>query len=64
MSDLPEWARRLDLSPHPEGGWFKETWRSPLMMPQSSFQLQSLHLFLQGHLLVLVGAQRYLAHSL
>ena len=36
MSDLPEWARRLDLSPHPEGGWFKETWRSGLTMPQSA----------------------------
>lgn len=22
-------ARRLDLAPHPEGGWFRETWRSP-----------------------------------
>ncbi len=31
MSDLPEWARRLDLSPHPEGGWFRETWRSGLI---------------------------------
>ena len=20
---------RLNLSPHPEGGWFKETWRAP-----------------------------------
>ena len=36
MSDLPEWARRLDLSPHPEGGWFRETWRSGLTMPQSA----------------------------
>mgnify|MGYP002038869827 FL=1 len=35
MSDLPEWARRLDLSPHPEGGWFRETWRSDLRIPQS-----------------------------
>ncbi|ABM15718.1 MULTISPECIES: cupin domain-containing protein [Mycolicibacterium] len=35
MSDLPEWARRLDFSPHPEGGWFKETWRSDLTIPQS-----------------------------
>jgi len=35
MSDLPEWARRLDLSPHPEGGWFRETWRSGLTVPQS-----------------------------
>jgi uncharacterized protein len=36
MSDLPHWARRLDLSPHPEGGWFRETWRSDLTMPQSA----------------------------
>jgi len=24
----PELAERLDLAPHPEGGWFRETWRS------------------------------------
>ena len=30
MTELPDWARRLDLSPHPEGGWFRETWRSEL----------------------------------
>ena len=21
---------RLDLAPHPEGGWYRETWRSPI----------------------------------
>lgn len=26
-SDLGEIVRRLDLQPHPEGGWFRETWR-------------------------------------
>ena len=36
MSELPDWAQRLDLSPHPEGGWFRETWRSHLMTPQSA----------------------------
>ena len=36
MSDLPEWARQLNLSPHPEGGWFVETWRSDLMIPESA----------------------------
>lgn len=36
MSDLPDWARGLDLSPHPEGGWFRETWRSELSMPPSA----------------------------
>jgi uncharacterized protein len=28
MSDRPPLAERLDLLPHPEGGWFRETWRS------------------------------------
>lgn len=36
MTDLPDWARQLDLSPHPEGGWFRETWRSDLTFPQSA----------------------------
>lgn len=39
MSELPEWARRLDLAPHPEGGWYRETWRSDLTIPQSSLPL-------------------------
>jgi predicted cupin superfamily sugar epimerase len=25
---LPSWAQDLGLHPHPEGGWFVETWRS------------------------------------
>ncbi len=36
MSDRPELARRLDLSPHPEGGWHRETWRSDLTIPGSA----------------------------
>ncbi len=36
MSDLPDWAQCLGLSPHPEGGWFRETWRSSLTIPQSA----------------------------
>jgi predicted cupin superfamily sugar epimerase len=27
---LPYWARGLGLQPHPEGGYFAETWRSPV----------------------------------
>ena len=30
MTELPEWAESLGLQPHPEGGWFRETWRSEL----------------------------------
>jgi len=35
MTELPDWARQLDLAPHPEGGWFRETWRSELTVGQS-----------------------------
>lgn len=28
MTDRPELIRTLDLQPHPEGGWYRETWRS------------------------------------
>ena len=27
MSNLPDWAAPLDLRPHPEGGWYAETYR-------------------------------------
>ena len=36
MTELPAWAREFDLSPHPEGGWFRETWRSELTVAQSA----------------------------
>jgi uncharacterized protein len=36
MTELPDWARRLELAPHPEGGWFRETWRSELTVGQSA----------------------------
>ncbi|PWJ25109.1 hypothetical protein ATK17_1221 [Branchiibius hedensis] len=28
MTSLPDWAHGLDLQPHPEGGWYAETYRS------------------------------------
>jgi uncharacterized protein len=28
MTSRPPLAEQLDLRPHPEGGWFRETWRS------------------------------------
>ncbi len=36
MTELPEWARKLDLAPHPEGGWYRETWRSELTLGQQA----------------------------
>jgi hypothetical protein len=30
--DAEEVVQRLGLSPHPEGGFFRETWRSPLAL--------------------------------
>jgi predicted cupin superfamily sugar epimerase len=34
MTELPDWAGKLDLVPHPEGGWYRETWRSELTLGQ------------------------------
>ena len=28
-TELPTWATDLDLRPHPEGGWYAETYRHP-----------------------------------
>lgn len=33
MTTLPEWARGLGLQPHPEGGWYAETFRSAVRIP-------------------------------
>ncbi|GAB2655375.1 cupin domain-containing protein [Prescottella soli] len=33
MTGFPEWARTLDFLPHPEGGWYSETWRSDIELP-------------------------------
>ena len=32
---VPGWAAGLDLAPHPEGGWYSETWRSGLTLPHT-----------------------------
>ncbi|GAB2646815.1 cupin domain-containing protein [Gordonia jinhuaensis] len=32
---LPDWAHGLDLRPHPEGGWFRQTWVSDVTVPTS-----------------------------
>jgi predicted cupin superfamily sugar epimerase len=29
--DRPALADRLDLAPHPEGGWFRQTLASPML---------------------------------
>ncbi|TQF74958.1 cupin domain-containing protein [Rhodococcus spelaei] len=36
MAELPDWARSLDLTPHPEGGWYRETWRSGVTVPATA----------------------------
>jgi len=32
MTARPPLAEQLDLAPHPEGGWYRETWRSPVSL--------------------------------
>ena len=36
MTNLPDWVRQLDMGPHPEGGFFRETWRSELVVGESA----------------------------
>lgn len=46
---VPEAARQLDLSPHPEGGWFKRTWESDVAVATSNGQRPTatmIHFFL------------------
>jgi predicted cupin superfamily sugar epimerase len=31
--DAADVIARLDLTPHPEGGWYRETWRAPPAAP-------------------------------
>ena len=38
MTLRPPLARQLDLEPHPEGGWFRETWRSPMIFAPDGYQ--------------------------
>lgn len=33
METAAEVIRRLGLKPHPEGGWYRETWRAEALMP-------------------------------
>jgi len=40
MTLLPPLARQLDLAPHPEGGWFRETWRSTVTFSPEGYEGQ------------------------
>ena len=33
---IREWIDRLELVPHPEGGWYRETFRSPVVFEQAA----------------------------
>jgi predicted cupin superfamily sugar epimerase len=33
MTDTPALAVSLALEPHPEGGWYRQTWASPVSVP-------------------------------
>jgi uncharacterized protein len=37
VTQRPRLAEQLDLRPHPEGGWFRETWRSALSVRPAGY---------------------------
>jgi uncharacterized protein len=36
MEAAQQWIDRLNLQPHPEGGWYRQTYRAPLMLPHAA----------------------------
>jgi len=36
METAQQWIDRLNLQPHPEGGWYRQTYRAPLMLPHAA----------------------------
>jgi uncharacterized protein len=36
MDAAQQWIQRLQLEPHPEGGWFRQTYRAPLTLPHAA----------------------------
>jgi uncharacterized protein len=36
MEAAQQWIDRLNLQPHPEGGWYRQTYRAPFMLPHSA----------------------------
>ena len=37
MEPRPPLAEQLDLQPHPEGGWYRQTWRSPVSFAPAGY---------------------------
>ena len=48
-SDLPSWARGLGFRPHPEGGFFAETYRSAATVEKNLQQYPSIQIVLDLH---------------
>ncbi len=40
MKSAQDWIQELDLQQHPEGGWFKESYRSDLILPATALPTQ------------------------
>jgi predicted cupin superfamily sugar epimerase len=36
MESAQQWIERLQLEPHPEGGYYRQTYRAPLLLPHSA----------------------------
>ncbi len=56
MKTAQQWIQHLELQQHPEGGWYKETYRSDLKLPAESIAMQGpraaatvIYFLLQGH---------------
>ncbi|MDZ4375623.1 MAG: cupin domain-containing protein [Phenylobacterium sp.] len=46
--DAADLIARLELQPHPEGGWYRETWRSAAALPDGRAAATSILFLLQA----------------
>ncbi len=66
IRDANYWIRRLDLAPHPEGGFFKETYRSTESIKSSDLpdRYQSDHCFSTAIYFLLKGNESSVFHRI
>jgi len=48
MTRAAEMIERLQLQPHPEGGWYRETWRAEAAMPRGRAAATSILFLLEA----------------
>jgi predicted cupin superfamily sugar epimerase len=49
MESAKHWIEKLELKPHPEGGWFRRVYESDILLENSRSAMTSIYYLLEGH---------------